>query len=75
MYTNNSMGATDASIEDNGFFGIGPNADYAYNNRTPGVWASFAVPEPSIWVAMLIGFFGLGAMMRRARNQRMAAAI
>jgi len=26
-----------------------------------------AVPEPATWAMMLVGFFGLGAMMRRAR--------
>jgi hypothetical protein len=38
IYSYNSNGSTDATIQDDGFFGFGPNANYAYNNRAPGVW-------------------------------------
>lgn len=32
-----------------------------------------SVPEPATWALMLTGFFGLGAMLRRARPARAAA--
>jgi hypothetical protein len=33
-----------------------------------------AVPEPATWAMMLIGFGGLGAMIRRRNRAAMAAA-
>jgi hypothetical protein len=33
----------------------------------PGTWTVTAVPEPANWVVMLVGFAGMGAMMRRRR--------
>jgi hypothetical protein len=34
-----------------------------------------AVPEPAVWTMMMIGFFGLGTAMRRARRVRSAATV
>jgi hypothetical protein len=34
----------------------------------------FAVPEPATWAMMLIGFFGLGAALRRRRAAGALAA-
>jgi hypothetical protein len=34
---------------------------------------SSAVPEPATWMTMILGFFGLGAMLRRARNRTFPA--
>ncbi len=31
-----------------------------------------AVPEPATWAMMLMGFFGLGAVVRRQRRQTLA---
>jgi hypothetical protein len=33
-----------------------------------------AVPEPSVWAAMVFGFFGLGAMLRSARRKPLQGA-
>ena len=62
-------GPTDASIQTNGFFGIGPNDDYAYNNRVKGIWKVASVPEPSSWAVLLAGLTGLGAAMRLRRKE------
>jgi hypothetical protein len=64
MYTYCCNAPTDASIWTNGFFGIGPKIDYAYNNCLPGVWtASVAgVPELSVWAMLLIGFAGFAGL-------------
>jgi hypothetical protein len=64
----NNNGATDAVILTNGFYGIGPRDDFAYNNGAPGVWAYSLVPEPTGWAMMLVGFCGLGGLMRLRRN-------
>lgn len=34
-----------------------------------------AVPEPASWAMMIVGFFGLGATLRRARRSPLLAAI
>jgi hypothetical protein len=36
-------------------------------------FAGGAVPEPTTWAMMLMGFFGLGAMLRRTRHIRVPA--
>jgi hypothetical protein len=54
----------DASIVTNGFFGIGPEIYFAYNNNAPGDWTVSLVPEPSTWAMMILGFMGIGAMLR-----------
>jgi hypothetical protein len=33
-----------------------------------------AVPEPSTWAMMILGFFGIGAMTYRRRKSAMLAA-
>jgi hypothetical protein len=38
-----------------------------------GAIALGAVPEPASWAMMLLGFFGLGAMLRRARRSTASA--
>lgn len=35
--------------------------------------ANAAVPEPSVWAMMIVGFFGMGAMLRRAKARRALA--
>lgn len=57
-----------------GFGGTPANPDGIYNGATRanriGVFAlSAAVPEPATWAIMLVGFGGLGAMLRRRRGQ------
>jgi hypothetical protein len=44
-------------------------ADFAYGNATS------AVPEPSSWAMMLLGFAGLGFAGNRARRKRAASAV
>jgi hypothetical protein len=73
-------GPTDATIQTEGFFGIGPNTGYAYNNRTPGIWSldgvaepqlgpfTNSVPEPSAWWLMIVGF-GVSGVVLRSRNR------
>ena len=66
MYTYNSNGATDASIQTNGFFQSG-GTGYAYNNQLAGNWAVTPVPEPETYAMMLMGIGMLGFMARRQR--------
>ena len=52
-------------------------ADSAYTSEYTGldnVTVTSAVPEPGTWAVMLVGFGGLGAVMRRQR-QRQALAV
>lgn len=44
------------------------------NGRTITGGGGFGVPEPGTWALMLIGFGGLGGMLRYRRRQEMAAA-
>jgi hypothetical protein len=46
--------------------------DYVEGNGAPSVLdlSISAVPEPATWAVMLVGFFGMGTMMRRARAKR-----
>jgi hypothetical protein len=48
----------------------GTVGDYSDNSGSLGVdfTISAAVPEPSTWAMIMLGFFGLGLMSRRRRN-------
>ena len=46
----------------------------SFQGNGKGAIALGAVPEPATWTMMLAGFFGLGAMVRRARRERALAA-
>lgn len=50
--------------------------DYVEANGSPSVlnFNVAAVPEPATWAMMLIGFFGIGAMVRSRRNARVLTA-
>ena len=51
------------------FFTAGPNGE------SDGLFGSLAVPEPSTWAMLLLGFGALGlAAMRRRRRTPLAAA-
>ena len=39
-----------------------------YVDTTAGQNISLGVPEPSTWALMILGFLGMGLMIRRARN-------
>jgi len=43
-----------------------------YNPGDPGTLAITAVPEPSTWAMMILGFFGVGFLAYRRRNQSTA---
>lgn len=57
---------------------IDPTFSSAFGGQfifSPGVFAgTSAVPEPSIWAMMLLGFGGLGAVVRRRRSRVALAA-
>jgi hypothetical protein len=57
-------------------YGINPEGALDAFLLTPCLWCgASAVPEPSTWAMMLIGFAGLGfAGFRRAQKARMADA-
>jgi hypothetical protein len=38
-------------------------------SSNPGIWQVTAVPEPSTWAMMILGFAGVGAMAYRRRNK------
>jgi hypothetical protein len=46
--------------------------DYVEGNGSPSVLdlSVSSVPEPATWAVMLVGFFGMGTMMRRSRAKR-----
>jgi hypothetical protein len=79
LYTIHSNGSTDASVQNNGAFGIGPREGFAYNNQAPGCWSvdglplhcpsrpSASIPEPTAWMMMILGFFALGVVLRGRR--------
>jgi hypothetical protein len=45
LYTYCCSGPTDASIQTDGFFGIGPETGFAYNTGAAGVW-TVSISEP-----------------------------
>jgi PEP-CTERM motif len=51
------------------FFSINPDGSYLPDN---GTFAVAAVPEPSTWAMMLLGFAGLGFMAYRRKNNKTA---
>jgi hypothetical protein len=67
LYTSCCNFPSDASIQTNGFFGIGPRTDFAYNNLAAGAWT---VPEPSTWTMLLLGFGGLGFLGHRQTRSK-----
>lgn len=40
-----------------------------FNANAPGTWAVTAVPEPSTWAMMLLGFAGIGFMAYRRKTK------
>ena len=63
------------------FGGIAQSIDFGgtanfivYDDITFGSDIAGGVPEPSTWAIMLIGFFGLGAAMRRRPVTKLATA-
>jgi hypothetical protein len=50
------------------------DSQYVENVGSPGTWTISAVPEPATWAAMLLGFGGMGAVMRRRRALAAGAA-
>ncbi len=64
----NIFGCNRAGSAHNGC-GIG---EVVFNSTTPAPVG--VVPEPATWAMMIMGFGGIGAAMRRRRNQALAAA-
>jgi hypothetical protein len=55
-----------------GVFNNIPWADYTVSNNTVGTWVEVltpAVPEPSTWAMMLLGFAGIGFMAYRRKSK------
>jgi hypothetical protein len=50
------------------YFTAGPNGE------SDGLFGSLAVPEPSTWAMLLLGFAGLGLVAVRRRRTPLAAA-
>jgi hypothetical protein len=54
-------------------FEFGTNPDAIVNGLCSGMGCGgTAVPEPATWAMMLVGFFGLGALLRRRRALKVA---
>ena len=51
---------------------VGANGIVNFANFTIGAPIMTGVPEPSTWAMMILGFFGLGFMAYRRRNQNPA---
>jgi len=64
---NNNIG----EIFDEGVTVIGSNEfPIALNGNDPGVWSmTAAVPEPSTWAMLLVGFAGIGFMAYRRKSK------
>jgi hypothetical protein len=45
------------------------NVAYNDSSNNPGTWQVAAVPEPSTWAMMILGFLGLGYLAYRRRSQ------
>jgi hypothetical protein len=67
----NTNGGGDIFIQDSALAGVGDQAalgeSFAVNNK-PGEWMTAAVPEPSTWAMMILGFVGLGFMAYRRKS-------
>jgi hypothetical protein len=50
------------------FFSINPNGTYLFDNGTFTTDVA-AVPEPSTWAMMVLGFAGVGFMAYRRKNK------
>ena len=74
----NTPGGLWALIFGNGGNGGNPNTLYftdGVNGESNGLFGSItAVPEPSTWAMMILGFAGVGFMAYRRRNQTAALA-
>jgi len=74
----NTPGGLWALIFGNGGNGGNPNTLYftdGVNGESNGLFGSItAVPEPSTWAMMIVGFAGVGFMAYRRRNQTAALA-
>jgi hypothetical protein len=68
-----SEGVGDNSVINLGFF-LGPNMDLTIDGAGVFVFGS-AVPEPSIWAMMLVGFAGLAFAGYRSRRRYAAATM
>ena len=49
-----------------------PFSDFNYFDQTFVFTVASAVPEPSTWAMMILGFFGVGFMAYRRRNQSLS---
>ena len=47
---------------------LGTTASYDVNTSFNGTYSISAAPEPAVWAIMLLGFFGVGFMLRRTRD-------
>ena len=52
---------------------LSTTASYDVNTSFNGTYTISAVPEPVTWAMMLIGFGGLGAVMRTQRRKQLSA--
>ena len=66
--TVNNSNAIDGTLVAASWGGDGELHNYGFAGPLPA-----GVPEPSTWAMMLLGFGGMGAMLRRARVRRAAA--
>jgi hypothetical protein len=64
---------TDGSLIDNLDFTFNPGVDGTKQFRLTAGQGTGAVPEPATWAMMLMGFFGLGALVRRQKGVAVAA--
>jgi hypothetical protein len=53
-------------------FVLDPKGNYGWDST--GVTATVAVPEPAAWALMILGFGGVGAMLRHTRRRTAALA-
>jgi hypothetical protein len=69
-WNNGGPGNTNIAVQ---YSGPGGVVTEAFNgDYVPGNWSVSAVPEPASWAMMLLGFFGIGFMIRGSRRKRVA---